>query len=135
MEITGEAWLTPYPITIPSGEVQGVGNVSFLLPPTWTPSMEDGLFYAYTEEDHGAASCGRLLFAVNTLPDSDVADPEALLRYLATSDEDATMTKLFMTRWRAAPPSATPASTPKRRFPAAARRACTCSTATTSTPS
>lgn len=97
VEITGEAWLTPYPITIPSGEVQGVGHVNFLLPPTWTPSMEDGLFYAYTEEDHGAASCGRLLFAVNTLPDSDVADPEALLRYLATSDEDATMTKLFMT--------------------------------------
>lgn len=97
VEVSSEAWLTPYPVTIASGEVQSVGNVEFLLPPSWTPSMEDGYFYAYTEANRDADNCGRLLFAMRTLPDSDVADPEALLRYLAASDEDADMTELLMT--------------------------------------
>ena len=97
VSVTGPGVLTPYMNTLTTDDVQGVGNVEFLLPPLWTPSMEDGYLYAYTETNREAASCGRLLFAMNTLQDSDVADPEALLRYLATSDEDATMTKLLMT--------------------------------------
>ena len=97
VSVTGSGLLTPYMNTLTTDDVQSVGNVEFLLPPGWTPSMEDGYLYAYTEANREAASCGRLLFAMSTLPDSDVEDPEALLRYLSTPNEDEALTKLLMT--------------------------------------
>lgn len=98
VEISSSAVLRPYLNTLTSTDVQRVGNVEFLLPSSWEPSMEDGYFYAYTEADRESAECGRLLSAMNTLPDSDVQDPEALLNYLASPREDETLTSLYMTK-------------------------------------
>ena len=49
VSVTGSGLLTPYMNTLTTDDVQSVGNVEFLLPPGWTPSMEDGYLYAYTE--------------------------------------------------------------------------------------